>query len=123
MCSIRSTSCPRCRLPHRARRRAVICERIADSPDPADRTLHYCAYYENGLGEDGSPDPTTVKRRSKTPPNALNVCEPVACTAGRVGEACGGPDDQAACDSSPGAGDGECDACVATGGNSTEDEM
>jgi hypothetical protein len=94
-----------------------------DSPDATDRTIHYCAHYENGIGADGAPDPTTVKRRSGTPPNALNVCEPVACTAGRVGEACGGPDDHAACDSSPGAGDGECDACVATGGNSTEDEM
>jgi hypothetical protein len=94
-----------------------------DSPDAADRTVHYCAYYENGMGADGSPDPTTVKRRSATPPNALNLCEPVACTAGRIGEACGGPDDHAACDSSSEAGDGECDACVATGGNSTEDEM
>ena len=94
-----------------------------DSPDAADRTIHYCAYYENGVEADGSPDPTTVKRRSATPPNALKLCEPVACTSGHVGEACGGPDDRAACDSSPGAADGECDACVATGGNSTEDEM
>jgi hypothetical protein len=94
-----------------------------DSPVAADRTLHYCAVYENGVGEDESPDPATVKRRSTTPPNAENHCEPVACTAGRVGAACDGQDDDAACDSTAGAGDGECDACVLTGGNSTEDEM
>lgn len=95
-----------------------------DSPDPAERTIHYCAYYENGVLPDGSPDPSTVKRSSATPENSRHgVCEPVACTAGQVGAPCGGVDDHAACDSSPGAGDGECDACVAVGGNSTEDEM
>ena len=94
-----------------------------DSPDPAERTLHYCAYYENGIAPDGSPDPATVKRRSKTPANSLNLCEPVACTAGRIGAPCEGSADSASCDSAPGADDGECDACVATGGNSTEDEM
>ena len=94
-----------------------------DSPVAADRTLHYCAVYENGVGEDGSPDPSTVKRLSTTPPNAADHCQPVACTAGRVGAACAGADDDVACDSTPGAGDGECDACVLTGGNSTEDEM
>src|SRR5690606_30652936 len=50
-------------------------------------------------------------------------CKPVACTAGRVGAPCNGEDDHAACDSSPGAGDGECDACPITGGESTENEM
>lgn len=94
-----------------------------DSPDPAERTIHYCADFENGIHPDGSPDPDTVKRRSKTPPNSINLCEPVACTAGRIGDACSGVDDHASCDSTPGAGDGECDACVAIGGNSTEDEM
>jgi hypothetical protein len=94
-----------------------------DSPDRAERTLRYCGYYENGVGEDGKPDPSTVKRRSGTPPNAIEFCEPVACTAGRIGEACAGVDDHAACDSSPGAGDGECDACVTRGGPTTRDEM
>ncbi len=94
-----------------------------DSPEPAARTIRYCAYYENGVRPDGSPDPSTVKRRSTTTPNSLQICEPVACTAGRIGELCRGVDDGAACDSSPGAGDGECDACVLRGGNSTEDEM
>jgi hypothetical protein len=94
-----------------------------DSAPVADRTLHYCAVYENGVGADGAPDPATVKRRSITPENSFGPCSPVACTAGRIGEACSGEADAAACDSSPGAGDGECDACVLTGGNSTEDEM
>lgn len=94
-----------------------------DAPSAADRTLHYCANYENGLAADGSPDPTTVKRRSNTPDNAFGSCRPVACTAGRIGAACSGANDHGSCDSAPGAGDGECDACVLSGGNSTEDEM
>lgn len=94
-----------------------------DSPDAADRTITFCAYYENGLAPDGSMDPVGVKRLSNTPENAAGTCRPVACTAGRVGDACDGPDDHATCDSSPGAGDGMCDACVLRGGVSTEDEM
>lgn len=94
-----------------------------DAEAAAERTLHYCATYENGLGADGSPDPATVKRSSVTPDNAFGICRPVACTAGRIGDSCSGADDRASCDSSPGAGDGECDACVLRGGNSTEDEM
>jgi len=94
-----------------------------DSADPAERTLHYCAVYENGLAEDGTPDPESVRRASNTPENALFPCAPVACTAGRLGEACSGTSDDAACDSEPGRGDGDCDACILRGGNSTEDEM
>jgi hypothetical protein len=44
----------------------------------------------------------------------------VACVAGRVGAPCA---TDAACDSSPGAGDGWCDACALTGGVTTEDSM
>ena len=54
---------------------------------------------------------------------AFRPCTPVACVAGKVGAACNGVDDDATCDSSPGAGDGECDACPITGGESTENEM
>ena len=36
---------------------------------------------------------------------------------------CNGTDDHATCDSSPGAGDGLCDACTVNGGVTTEDEM
>jgi hypothetical protein len=98
-----------------------------DSPDPAERTLRYCGTYENGLAADGSPDPSQVTRLSRVSVTAAGqvggTCTPVACTAGRVGAACNGADDDATCDSSPGAGDGECDACPITGGESTENEM
>ncbi|MBM4270016.1 MAG: hypothetical protein FJ144_26005, partial [Deltaproteobacteria bacterium] len=79
-----------------------------DSADPAERTLRYCARYNNGVAEDGSPDPETVTRRSRTPQSAIAPCEPVACAAGRIGAACDGVGHDAACDSSPGAGDGLC---------------
>jgi hypothetical protein len=98
-----------------------------DSPDPVMRTLHYCGTYENGLKPDGSPDPETVTRLSKLRKATGGLfggdCKPVACTAGRVGDACDGENDDATCDSSPGKGDGECDACPITGGESTENEM
>ncbi len=57
-----------------------------DSPDPAERTIRYCAYYENGVAPNGSPDPSTVKRRSKTPANSLVLCEPIACRGGRLAQ-------------------------------------
>jgi cysteine-rich repeat protein len=93
-----------------------------DRPDAAGRTLRYCATYNNGVAADGSPDPATVRRRSVTPTNGV-PCMPVACAAGRVGAACAGPADHAACDSAPAAGDGLCDACPITAGVTTEDEM
>jgi hypothetical protein len=93
-----------------------------DAADPRARTLRYCATYNNGVAADGSPDPTTVRRRSTTPTNGV-PCPPVACTEGRVGAACRGADDDARCDSAPGAGDGRCDACAITAGVTTEDEM
>jgi hypothetical protein len=94
-----------------------------DSPDAAERTLRYCARYNNGVAADGSPDPETVARRSRTPQSALAPCQPVACAAGAIGRPCAGIGDDATCDSSPGAGDGWCDACAITGGESTENEM
>jgi len=93
-----------------------------DAFDPAARTLTYCATYNNGVAADGSPDPTTVRRDSTTPPNG-NPCSPRACTGGRVGAACFGATNDAACDTSPGALDGTCDACEITGGVTTQDEM
>ena len=100
-----------------------------DSEDPAERTLHFCATYNNGVSDDGSPDVELVTRDSRVPasariPGVPGQCGPVACVNdGMVGEACNGEDDDAACDSSPGAGDGDCDACPITGGESTENEM
>jgi hypothetical protein len=97
-----------------------------DSEVPAERTLHYCAVYNNGVAADGSPDPEAVTRASRVPESAretIGKCTPIACVAGRVGAPCQGEDDDAACDSSPGSGDGWCDACRITGGESTENEM
>jgi hypothetical protein len=98
-----------------------------NSADPAQRTLHYCSFYNNGVAEDGSPDPETVTRASRVPQSARDVgigpCSPSACAAGKVGAACNGSSDNATCDSAPGKGDGLCDACRITGGESTENEM
>ena len=97
-----------------------------DSPDPKERTLRYCSLYNNGVKPDGSPDPEAVTRASRVPESArisFGACKPVACAAGNVGAPCKGEDDDAACDSTPGAGDGLCDACRITGGESTENEM
>ena len=92
-----------------------------DAADPAGRTLHYCATYNNGVHDDGSPDVNLVTRFSTMPDRAS--CKPVACAAGRIGEPCAGKDDDATCDSSPAAGDGSCDACPITAGVTTENEM
>ena len=77
------------------------------------RALTYCAVYDNGFL-----DPSEVKTRTSSP----NSCSPSACSAGRVGAACR-RSNHAACDTSPGAGDGFCDACTLYGGVTTEDEM
>ncbi len=97
---------------------------ILDDADPQERTLTFCALYNNGVDDEDNPDPTTVKRYSRQPPNALiGRCEPTHCWSGRVGEACGGRGDDAACDSALDSEDGLCDACTLRGGVSTEDEM
>ncbi len=94
-----------------------------DSTEIAERTIRFCAYYENGLDADGAPDATLVKRRSETPQNAFGLCAPTHCAEGRVAETCAGVGDDASCDSAAGAGDGRCDACRLQGGVSTEEEM
>ena len=101
---------------------------VFDSPDPAERTLHYCALFNNGVNDDGSPNPEAVTRFSRLPasvfiPGVPGRCRPIACAAGKIGAACSGDQDDASCDSTPGAGDGHCDACAITGGESTENEM
>ncbi len=91
-----------------------------DGADPVSRTFKYCSIYDNG-----ATDPSTVKRRSTSPPAIFGgKCSlaTVACLNGpRAGQLCNGND--AACDSRPGGGDGVCDACPLTGGVTTEDEM
>jgi hypothetical protein len=99
---------------------------LLNSPDQNDRTLRFCSLYNNGVATDGSPDPETVTRRSRVPTSAastIGLCNPVACAEGKIGAPCGGVGDDATCDSSPGAGDGWCDACRITFGESTENEM
>ena len=74
------------------------------------------------MNADGSFNPDTVTRASFRPANAAD-CQPIACVAGKVAAACSGPDDNASCDSEPGAKDGWCDACAITSGLTSDDEM
>lgn len=98
-----------------------------DSEVAAERTLEFCGTYNNGVNPDGTPNVETVTRASRIPPTALETigaCSPVACVnEGAVGRACNGESDDATCDTQPGKGDGDCDACRITGGESTENEM
>ncbi len=98
-----------------------------DSKSPIGRRLTFCALYDNG-----HIDPTEVKRQSTSPPTPNGIglggpCDvPEGCVEGLVGAPCSGStpaERNATCDSSPGAGDGFCDACPLTGGVTTEDEM
>ncbi len=93
-----------------------------------DRSFTYCAHYENGL----APNIQDVKRRSTSPPGGLifdivtigGPCpeSQTRCIGGPShNQRCNG--DDALCDSTAGAGDGDCDACPLTGGFRTEDEM
>ena len=89
-----------------------------NAPSDADRTLEYCATYNNGLKKADEPDLELVTRASRMPDGA--TCKPVACVAGKVKAPCSANAD---CDTAPGAGDGSCDACPITGGVTTENEM
>ena len=88
------------------------------SASEAERTLEYCATFNNGLKKDDSPDVELVTRASRMPKQTS--CTPVACVAGKVAATCKVDSD---CDSTPGAADGECDACPITAGQTTENEM
>ncbi len=96
---------------------------------PEERAVTYCALYDNGYA-----DPARVKMKSTSPPTPIGIpgllggpcATPTACTAGLLGSPCSGATPQqrhAACDTSPAAGDGVCDACPLLGGVTTEDEM
>ncbi|MBI3782701.1 MAG: hypothetical protein HY270_04795 [Deltaproteobacteria bacterium] len=101
---------------------------VMSSPDPAERSLTYCALYDNGYT-----NPNEVKTRANSPappvpiPGIGGPCQtPTGCTAGKVGSACQGHNEKqrnASCDSAAGAGDGVCDACPLKGGMTTGDEM
>jgi hypothetical protein len=78
----------------------------------AERTLTYCALYDNGFT-----DPDTVKRNSQLPTNSP-PCQPTHCAEGAVGERCVRHVD---CNTESGAG--LCDACTVGFGLTTDDEM
>ncbi|MEE8147555.1 MAG: hypothetical protein V3T24_08130, partial [Longimicrobiales bacterium] len=87
-----------------------------DDAAVADRTYLYCSLYDNG----STPSSPEVSRNS----------HPVATCGAGVRECLSGPNksvlcggDDAFCDSSAGAGDGECDACPVVGGVTTEGDM
>jgi hypothetical protein len=92
----------------------------------AQRTYTFCSLYDNGFA-----NPADVKRQSTSPKPTAGFpggpCAiPTGCTGGQVGASCSGDTPaarDASCDSSPGAGDGVCDACTLTFGVTTEDEM
>ncbi|HSP98289.1 MAG TPA: DUF4215 domain-containing protein [Candidatus Dormibacteraeota bacterium] len=99
---------------------------IGGSTPAAERTLTYCGHYDNG-----ATNPQDVKRRSTSPPAGtiygFSLGGPCAqnetqCIGGaNQGQLCNG--NNALCDSSAGAGDGDCDACPLAGGFRTQDEM
>ena len=65
---------------------------VFDSEDEAERTLRYCAVYNNGVNPDGTPNPETVTRASRLPdsvyiPGVPGRCTPTACAAGKSGAA------------------------------------
>jgi hypothetical protein len=101
---------------------------VMSSPDPAERSLTYCALFDNGFT-----NPEEVKKRSTSPappapvPGLGGPCQtPTHCTAGAVGAPCRGrslADRNRSCDSEEDAADGLCDACPLRGGMTTGDEM
>jgi hypothetical protein len=113
---------------------------VLDDPDPANRRFKFCAIYDNGAS-----NPLEVKRNSTSPvPPQFGNLAPggkcyysgfgglvdngISCLGGpKRGQLCA-PDgtwdgNHAVCDSSPGSGDGVCDACPLLGGVTTDDEM
>lgn len=108
-----------------------------DAEEDDERTLEFCITYNNGVDENGNPDPETVTRASRIEyglggPGSvgLGMCEPYACANLGADFTINCDDDErnqagndSLCDTSPGAGDGLCDACSITGGVTTENEM
>jgi hypothetical protein len=105
-----------------------------DSPDPADRTFTYCAYWENGAS-----NPEEVRRESRKPDaetcDFLDTFAPIAASRGFSFATCGCEPEERACFGGPNEGmlcngddevcgeGGTCDACPLGGGVTTEEEM
>lgn len=92
---------------------------------PSERTLTYCALYDNGFT-----NPTEVKRKSTAPrplvPGLGGCMLATHCAEGKVGASCSGRNNEQrnrSCDSEPGRADGLCDACPLRGGVTSDDEM
>ena len=90
------------------------------------RSYLFCSKYDNG----STPTSPSIKRQSTSPEPPLPIGIGGPCDDSDVRCANDGPNkgvlcnaDDAFCDSSVGAGDGDCDACVLTGGVTTADEM
>ena len=71
-----------------------------DAEDEVERTLRYCAVYNNGVNPDGTPNAETVTRASRMPDSVYidgvpGRCIPTACAAGKIGASCSGVDDHA----------------------------
>ncbi len=84
------------------------------SASSSDRRFRFCSLYDNGF----TPSSPEVLRH---PNNAGIGCVGRSCFNGPNPGASCSVDSQ--CDSSPGAGDGECNACAVTGGFTTLNEM
>jgi hypothetical protein len=100
---------------------------VFSSPVADERALTYCALYDNGYT-----DPSEVKMRATSPPPPFTLpiggpcVTPTHCTRGKLGQRCTAGTERVrneSCDTSPGMGDGLCDACTLLGGVTTEDEM
>jgi len=81
-----------------------------------ERRFIFCSRYDNGE----TPESPAVKTNSD-PLGGCGIAVRRCLDGAKRGEACNGVD--ATCDSTPGAGDGRCDACPVRGGVTTEDEM
>jgi cysteine-rich repeat protein len=92
------------------------------STTASNRRIKFCSKYDNG-----ETDINEVKRQSTSPIPVLPVGGPcpdaeTRCIGGpQHNQLCNG--NHAFCGSSPGLGDGMCDACPLEGGITTEDEM
>ena len=83
-----------------------------------NRRFLYCSLYDNG----STPESPAVKRNSD--PLAACAVNVRACMEGpNQGVLCGSENAASFCETSGGAGDGECDACPLIGGVTTEDDM
>jgi hypothetical protein len=80
-----------------------------DQEDPAERTLKFCAVFDNGRDH-----PSLLKRKSQLPMGAP-CYGALYCAGGRARGA--------ACQSDADCEGGSCDACAVTWGVTTEDEM